>query len=627
MEIRPCAFNQTIPDFSLSYLGKRDQLKEMAKAFFHYFGSHCVGGHITFRLYAPNALQVKVIRIGSSEHLVMEKTGHVWELATDQFRKGDHYIFNIQTHHGKWCEKLDPFSFTNHNNYLSAETKQITSRITCCKSYKWNDDDWMKNRKKCVKEGINIYEVYPNCWKKDENNHVLKYQELAPQLVEYCKKMSYTHIQLMATLDYQQDHRSHGFKVNSYFSTNSRLGTKKDFQYFVNHLHENNIGLILVWMPNHFSRESNGLREFDGTKLFEGAATSDWGTAFDLSRPEAQNLLFSSAFYWAEEMHVDGFYMDCTGGMLYRGGKKREDYNPECVEAQFLRDLNALLHNNFPGIITFSEDTYNTPGWSNFNRQDSSLFDFVWHFPFKHTAFNILKEVPSEEKTAVHFKSLIQTENCLLPFSHDEPGGDIHKLPYSLFRIMHGTDEQKFARLKLLHALTIASPGKKLIFMGHDFGQLGQEAWNFRLFNSFDEKNGEIKPGSPSAVAWEQLELNCHRELHNLHKYLNKLYLEEPAFWAEENLDKKGIKNVSYDPYKRTLSFERFASVQRVSILCVFNFSENTVPDHQSKLKGIESFNPLFTLHDSNALYKKEDGSYCIAMQGLSALFLNLTYQ
>ncbi|MBS0649243.1 MAG: hypothetical protein JSS10_08490 [Verrucomicrobia bacterium] len=584
---------------------------------FSFFGAHfysdgtALGCGIRFCVYAPTAIKVKVVlaRIGLKQEMYKtQENNKVWELKTKQFKLGDAYFYLIKTQDGRTLVKLDPYSFTNQR--LSS-TPGIASVVTHnpYTPFQWSDQIWMEKKSKTdLRAGfLNIYQLHPVCWKKNSQNNLLNYRELALFLAQYCTEMSYTHVQLMATLDYPTERGSNGFKVCSYFSPNSRLGTKADFQFLVDHLHQNHIGVILSWTPNTccIRDESTpnpiyemGLYQFDGTDIFT-AGFYRYGPKLDLSKAEVRNFLISSAVYWAREMHVDGIYVDCSGGIFCPDGK-RDSHHEDSHGSRFLKEFNETVHRQFPGIMTFSEDSHNLPKLTSFSQANNpQLFDYNWHFPFILSSVGLLESPLADHKENQQdefwknlkeaFSKEANSDNRVLAFSNDVCQASIRNDEKTYFtdsagiyHCMEGTVDEKISKLRLHHALTIATPGKKFIYMGHEFGQV--EGWNLRLLRSFKDGD-DVQAQTPAAVAWEELSQYPHQSLQGLHKFLNQLYKNTNAFWELENSESKGMRNVNFDNKKLILSFERFSSSPVLSTLCLFNFSRQDSNDYKLQFK------------------------------------------
>ncbi len=503
---------------------------------------------VHFSVWAPSAQSVSVVGSfnewdGRVHPMRMLGGSGIWEIFIPNIFAGEIYKYEIQkADSGHLVLKADPYGyqqepFPNHGSIVSSVAKDS-----------WSDDAWMAKRKESnwQKRPMSIYELHLGSWKKsgpDEEGDYLTYQEIAKELVIYIKKMGYTHVELMPI----QEHPyvpSWGYQVGGFYAINHRFGTPADFQEFVDYLHQHDIGIILDWVPGHFPKDEHVLAYFDGTHLYEHSDPregehKDWGTLiFNYGRLEVKNFLVANALYWIDKFHIDGLRIDAVASMLYRNYSREEgEWVPnqhggvENLEAiEFLRTVNRVIHNDFPGVVTIAEESTCFAGVTAPIDEGGLGFDFKWNMGWMHDTLDYF------EKEAVHRKFHLSdftytmwyafTEKYMLVLSHDEV---VHGKK-SLLEKMPGDDWQKFANLRLLYAYMYGHPGKKLLFQGGEFGQ--RHEWY--------EKR---------AIDWELLDTNVNGEYHKgvqtMMKDLNKLYKEERALWADDH-DSEGFTWVDY---------------------------------------------------------------------------------
>jgi 1,4-alpha-glucan branching enzyme len=446
-----------------------------------------VGG-VRFAVWAPNARQVSVVgdfngwEAGVHRLRPVGSTG-IWETFVPGARSGALYKYAILSRvNNYWVEKADPYAF-------ASETRpQTASKVWDLAGYEWGDADWMTSRGKAHDRTspISIYEVHLGSWRRNpfDNNRWLSYRELAHALADYVHDMGYTHIELLPISEHPFD-GSWGYQTVGYFAPTSRFGTPHDFMHFVDTLHRRGIGVILDWVPAHFPRDEHGLGYFDGTHLYEHAdprkgAHQDWGTfIYNYGRNEVSNFLISNAVFWLDRYHIDGLRVDAVASMLYLDySRKAGEWVPnqyggrENLEAiSFLRKFNEVVYGEFPDIATFAEESTAWPGVSKPTYVGGLGFGYKWDMGWMHDSLKYLSQNPIHRKyhhNELTFRMLYAwTENYVLPLSHDEvvhgKGSLIGKMP--------GDDWQKFANLRLLFGWMYAQPGKKLLFMGGEFGQ------------------------------------------------------------------------------------------------------------------------------------------------------------
>lgn len=494
------------------------------------FGAHVrevegVAG-VQFAVWAPNALRVSVIGPFNGwddrVHPMHAFRGGIWEIFIPGLSPGEEYKYSVKSQQsGYQVDKSDPYGFY-------AQVRPGTaSRIWQLDGYAWQDDAWLEARpqRHSLDQPLNIYEVHLGSWRRDaERDGFLSYRELAQQLVAYVREMGYTHIELLPITEHPYD-GSWGYQTTGYFAPTSRFGSPDDFKFFVDTCHQSGIGVILDWVPAHFPKDAHGLAFFDGTHLYEHAdprqgEQRDWGTKiFNFGRNEVRNFLLASALFWVEEYHLDGLRVDAVASMLYLDYSRDEgDWIPnrfggrENLEAiHFLRQFNEMLHQRAPGVLTIAEESTSWPMVSRPTYTGGLGFDYKWNMGWMHDTLEFFEKDPIYRNYHLNLLtfSLIYafSENFILPFSHDE----VVHLKKSMLDKMPGDLWQKFANLRLLMGLMTAHPGKKLLFMGAEFGQWRE--WN-----------------EAASLDWHLLAHPEHRQLQQFVKECNRLYQTEPAF-------------------------------------------------------------------------------------------------
>jgi 1,4-alpha-glucan branching enzyme len=486
----------------------------------------------TFHVWAPNARRVSVVgdfnnwdgRLHPMRKLL--ECG-VWELFVPGLAEGTHYKFEVLNAHNHVVLKSDPFAFFSQNNL------QTASLVFDLHRFKWSDESWMEARrdKQWHREPVSIYEVHLGSWRRkpEDGNRPLTYRELAAELIPYVKEMGYTHLELLPIAEHPFE-GSWGYQVTGYFAPTSRHGNPDDFRFFVDAAHQAGIGIILDWVPGHFPKDIHGLSEFDGTRLYEHSDPKqrehcDWGTLiFNFGRNEVRNFLIANALFWLDQYHIDGLRVDAVASMLYLDySRKTGEWVPnayggrENLEAiYFLQRFNEVCYGRFPGIMTIAEESTAWPGVSRPAHLGGLGFGFKWNMGWMHDFLCYMSREPVHRRFhqgEITFSLLYAYhEHFVLVFSHDEvvhgKGSLINKMP--------GDEWQKFANLRLLYAWMYAHPGRKLLFMGGEFGQWAE--WNHNR-----------------SLDWHLLEGHRHDGLRRLVQHLNWLYIHEPALHELED--------------------------------------------------------------------------------------------
>ncbi len=531
-----------------------------------------------FAVWAPHADKVSLVgdfnewNPDKNPMTVLEDSG-IWEIFIPGMVAGELYKYAITTQSGKILFKADPYAF-------SGEYRPGTASVTAdIDGFSWSDEKWMRNRINANPETspLSIYEVHLGSWKKKnrpEKDGYYTYKEAAHELAAYVKEMGYTHVELMGIAEHPFD-GSWGYQVTGYFAPTSRYGLPKDFMYFVNYLHKQGIGVILDWVPAHFPKDAHGLADFDGQPLYEYADPRkgehpDWGTkVFDYGKNEVKNFLIANAIYWIEKFHVDGLRVDAVASMLYLDYGRRDgewipnqyggNQNLEAIE--FFKHLNSILSGRKSGAMIIAEESTAWPNVTRRPEDDGLGFTFKWNMGWMHDFLEYMKLDPYFRKynhTKMTFGlTYFTSENFILVLSHDE----VVHLKCSMINKMPGLYEDKFANLKAGYTFMIGHPGKKLLFMGQEFGQ----------WHEWDEKN---------ALDWHLLGEEQHSELQSYVKDLLHLYRKYPALYRLDN-DWNGFQWINANDGDRSIfSFIRRDETGKKNLLFVINFTPVPRPDY-----------------------------------------------
>ncbi len=524
---------------------------------------------VNFAVWAPNATGVSIIgdfNAWNGQRHSMRKhiPSGIWELFVPGLSEGTLYKFQVRSG-DEVFEKSDPYGF-------GAELPPRTaSKVIDLARYQWRDDNWMTSRVKTngLDSPMSMYEVHLGSWRRPghDPNAYLTYRETAHQLVEYCLEMGYTHLELLPVSEHPFS-GSWGYQTVGYFAATSRFGTPQDFMYFVDHCHQNGIGVILDWVPAHFPKDGHGLRRFDGSALYEHedprlGEHPDWGTMiFNYGRNEVSNFLLSNALFWLDKYHIDGLRVDAVASMLYLDySRKHDEWIPnefggrENLGAiKFLKTFNEQVHLQHQGVLTIAEESTAWPGVSRPTYTGGLGFSLKWNMGWMNDTLRYFRHEPIHRK--YHHDELTFSliyafhENFVLPLSHDEV---VHGKG-SLLDQMPGDMWQKFANLRLLYGYMWTHPGKKLTFMGDEIGQW--QEWNH-----------------DSSLQWDLLQWESHRGLKQCVADLNKLYRNEAALHSVD-FDHTGFEWVDCHNYgDSVLSFIRKAKDPQDYLLICMNFT------------------------------------------------------
>ena len=514
---------------------------------------------------------------------------------------GELYKFAITTQEGMILFKADPYA-------VHAEFRPGTASITeDINGFKWDDAAWMETRKKAdpVKSPMAIYEVHLGSWRKKDRPQkegYYTYMEAAHELADYVKKMGYTHVELMGIAEHPYD-GSWGYQVTGYYAPTSRYGTPKEFMYFVNYLHKKGIGVILDWVPAHFPKDAHGLADFDGQPLYEYADPRkgehpDWGTkVFDYSKNEVKNFLIANALYWVENFHVDGLRVDAVASMLYldygRGdgnwvpNKYGENKNLEAIE--FFRHLNSVLTGHLTGAMMIAEESTAWPGVTKPPEEGGLGFTFKWNMGWMHDFLEYMKLDPYFRKFN-HNKmtfgiTYATSENYILTLSHDE----VVHLKCSMINKMPGLNGDKFANLKAGYTFMMGHPGKKLLFMGQDFGQ----------YHEWDEK---------VSLDWYLADEPLHKDLQKYYSDLLHVYQKYPALWQLDS-DWNGFQWINANDGDRSIfSFIRRNETGKKNLLFVINFTPVARDDYRVGVPKSGTYSLI--LDSGHGIYKRGEHAF-----------------
>ena len=514
---------------------------------------------------------------------------------------GELYKFAITTQEGMILFKADPYA-------VHAEFRPGTASITeDINGFKWDDAAWMETRKKAdpVKSPMAIYEVHLGSWRKKDRPQkegYYTYMEAAHELADYVKKMGYTHVELMGIAEHPYD-GSWGYQVTGYYAPTSRYGTPKEFMYFVNYLHKKGIGIILDWVPAHFPKDAHGLADFDGQPLYEYADPRkgehpDWGTkVFDYSKNEVKNFLIANALYWVENFHVDGLRVDAVASMLYLDygrsdgnwlpNKYGENKNLEAIE--FFRHLNSVLTGHLTGAMMIAEESTAWPGVTKPPEEGGLGFTFKWNMGWMHDFLDYMKLDPYFRKFN-HNKmtfgiTYATSENYILTLSHDE----VVHLKCSMINKMPGLNGDKFANLKAGYTFMMGHPGKKLLFMGQDFGQ----------YHEWDEK---------VSLDWYLADEPLHKDLQKYYSDLLHVYQKYPALWQLDS-DWNGFQWINANDGDRSIfSFIRRDETGKKNLLFVINFTPVARDDYRVGVPKSGTYSLI--LDSGHGLYKRGEHAF-----------------
>ena len=599
---------------------------------YKFFGNHKINkDKFAFRVWAPNATAVSVVGDFNSWDNNANKcklvAPGIWEAIVKGVNIYDCYKYAVTSPTGVVHLKADPYA-------VHQETRPGTgSKVYELHNYSWGDEAWQKKKENqnILAQPINIYEVHFGSWKRHDDGNFLTYREMAEQLVPYVKDMGYTHIEMLPIMEYPYD-GSWGYQVTGYFAATSRYGLPEDLMYFVDCCHKAGIGVILDWVPAHFPKDAFGLYEFDGTCCYEYSDMKkgehkEWGTrVFDYSKNEVKSFLISSAEYWIDEFHFDGIRVDAVASMLYLDYCRKDgEWTPnknggrENLEAvEFFKQLNSTILSNHPGSMMIAEESTAWPMITMPPDKGGLGFNFKWNMGWmndmrRYTSMDPLFRKGNHNCITFSFFYAF-SENFILPISHDEV---VHGKA-SLLNKMPGEYDMKFDGMRLFLAYMMAHPGKKLLFMGSEFGQFIE--WNYK-----------------QGLDWLLLDYDKHRQLQGFTRELNNFYNEHSELW-EIDYSWEGFQWISSeDNCNSVIAFRRINS-KGEEIIAVFNWTPNNFSSYKIGVPEKGTYKVL--LDTSLAKYggdkSRKDNAYKtksqpihgyeqnidLKLHGLSALFL-----
>jgi 1,4-alpha-glucan branching enzyme len=559
---------ELITDYDLYLFGEGNHTRIYDKLGAHITTVDGVQG-VHFAVWAPNADRLSVVGDfnawdGRRDRMRSLGASGVWAVFVPDATEGQRYKYEIHTRQGALLLKSDPYG-------AAFELPPATASVICRPEYKWQDQEWMRNRASCgswFDRPMATYEVHLGSWARvpEQGDRYLTYVEIAQRLIPYVKQMGYSHIELLPVMEHPFA-GSWGYQVTGFYAPTSRFGRPQDFKHFVDECHRHGIGVILDWVPGHFPKDAYALAQFDGTALYEHADPRqgehrDWGTLiFNYGRNEVRNFLLANALYWLAEYHVDGLRVDAVASMLYLDYSRRpEEWVPnrfggrENLEAiDFVRQLNTLTHAEHPGTITIAEESTSWPSVSRPTYVGGLGFTYKWNMGWMNDILEYVKQNPVFRRwhhTHLTFSLLYAfSENFILPFSHDEV---VHGKG-SMFGKISGDNWQKAATLRALYGFMYAHPGKKLMFMGAEFGQVRE--WNY-----------------DHSLDWHLLERPLHGGLKQYVADLNRLYTSEAPL-HQIDFDPAGFQWIDCnDNENSVVSFFRRSKRGEI-IVAILNFT------------------------------------------------------
>ncbi|WP_185155106.1 1,4-alpha-glucan branching protein GlgB [Chryseobacterium sp. c4a] len=563
------------------------------------FGAHSVEKDgvegVYFSVWAPHAKKVSVIgdfnNWNHKDHILFPRWdgSGIWEGFIEELPWGTLYKYAVETARGEILEKSDPFALSWEQNIQAASLVSTTW-------YEWEDKEWMENRweKNSLDVPLSVYELHLGSWVREEKDpdKFLNYREIAKKLVPYIKEMEFTHVEFMPVMEYPYD-PSWGYQITGFYAATSRFGSPQDLMFLIDELHQNNIGVILDWVPSHFPGDANGLHRFDGSYLYEHEDPRkgfhpDWKShIFNYGRNEVKSFLISNAMFWLDRYHADGLRVDAVTSMLHLDYSRNEgEWEPNIyggnvnLEAKaFLQEFNTAVYKEFGNsIITIAEESSDFPMLTKPVHEGGVGFGMKWMMGWMHDTLDYFKEDFVNRRFHHHkltFASMyMYNENYMMPLSHDEV---VHGKASLIYK-MKGDEWQKFANLRTLYVYMYTHPGAKLLFMGDEFGQTSE--WNFT-----------------QSLDWHLLKYPVHKGLQNVVKMLNHLYRSESALY-ENQFDKNGFEWIEADDLENSVYIYLRKGKRRDDILMTVLNLAPKVLDYKIKIPNGTHWEVIFNSDD-----------------------------
>lgn len=577
---------------------------------YEYLGCHVTEKGSVFRVFAPAALKVSVIGdFNNWAETEMGKIydGNFWECEVSGAREGMRYKYRIYRQDGGFIDHCDPYGYGME---LRPQTGSVIRNLS---AYQFHDGNWLSSRTDCKDKPLNIYELHIGSWKtnKEDKNGWYRYNMLADKLIPYVKEQGYNYVELMPVSEHPCDN-SWGYQNTGFYSPTSRYGTMDELKEFIDKCHQNNIGVLLDFVPVHFAVDDYALANFDGTPLYEyphaDVGNSEWGSKnFNHSRGEVQSFLQSNANYWIKEYHFDGLRIDAISNIIYWQGNPDRGENLNAIE--FIRNMNKELKRRYPSAILAAEDSTSYPMVTGSVEKGGLEFDYKWDLGWMNDTLSFMQQSPANRTAEYHkltFSMMYYySEKFIMPLSHDEV---VHGKA-TILQKMNGEYEEKFPQARALYMYMYAHPGKKLNFMGNEFAQLRE----------WDEKREQD---------WDILSYPVHDAFHRFMRELNQIYLKYPAL-SKMDYEKDGFQWLDcHQEEKCIYAFMRTDGKQM--IVAVFNFSDK---EHTYRMKAgkiyrlrllLASDNEIYggsVRYGSETVYTVKESTFLLPIGGFSAKF------
>lgn len=580
---------------------------------YEYLGAHIDNDATIFRVFAPQAAKITVMgdfNGWSETELERVYNGQFWEKRIEGAREGMIYKYRIYKHNGTVTDHCDPYG------YGMELRPKWASIIRNMKSYTFNDKKWMDSRTDCKNKPLNIYEMHMGSFRTKEDGSWYTYRELADIVIPYLKEYNYNYLEIMPISEHPCD-ESWGYQNTGFYAPTSRYGTSDDLKYFIDKCHQNNIGVLLDFVPVHFAIDDYALAKFDGDSLYEypndSVGVSEWGSCnFIHSRGEVKSFLQSCANYWISEYHFDGLRMDAISRIIYWQGDERRGVNAQAVD--FIKGMNKWLKTEYPSIILTAEDSTDFEKVTYPVSEGGLGFDYKWDMGWMNDTLSYFKMSPEYRRENYHkltFSMMYYyNENYLLPLSHDEV---VHGKA-TIIQKMYGEYEDKFAQVKVLYMYMFTHPGKKLNFMGNEIAQ----------FREWDEKREQD---------WDILKYPMHDAFHNYMKELNQIYTSIEAL-SKDDYNEKGFKWIDCHQEDKCLyAYARESGNRKIAV--IFNFSNELQKDYKVEIEGKKAIVLLNTEaqcyggkdnRNITELCADEDGNIIIDMMPYSAIMFDIVF-